>query len=305
MKRLAENELVTEVTYRVHSKNDSLIADHRGNVTLTGDPLSPDFIPFKDLTETQVVQWVKDSVDVEAIEAQVQDALDAKVAKRESRETITGLPWANRLVKAALPVLILLLCSAATMAQSPQPMPPLDVYGNLWTQDSVKAFGGLFYWDGAAWVSPAGAQPLPDHYASAAFGDSTVSVTLASNVAAQVTNATSDLFSSDTALAGFIYANDSIICQVAGTYLLTGQLTLTKTTSGPRGIGINTFVNGSPAGPANATASVNQNRTQTIPLPPNVVQLDSADVVRMFVTSFLDSSDVNLRNGIITITQLR
>jgi len=97
MKRLAENELVTEVTYRVHSKNDSLIADHRGSVTLTGNPLSPDFIPFKDLTESQVVQWVKDSVDVEAIETQVQAALDAKIAKREARETLLGLPWSLRI----------------------------------------------------------------------------------------------------------------------------------------------------------------------------------------------------------------
>jgi hypothetical protein len=97
MKRLAENDLVTEVTYRVHTKDGGLIADHRGKVTLTGDPASPDFIPFKDLTEAQVVQWVKDSVDVEAIEAQVQAALDAKVAKREARETLTGLPWSLRI----------------------------------------------------------------------------------------------------------------------------------------------------------------------------------------------------------------
>jgi len=100
MKRLADNELVTEVAYRVHTRHSGLIADHRGKVTLTGDPESPDFIPFKDLTQAQVVQWVKDNVDVEAIEAQLQAALDAKVAKRGSRSTLTGLPWANRISKA-------------------------------------------------------------------------------------------------------------------------------------------------------------------------------------------------------------
>jgi len=96
-KRLAESELVTEVYYRVHAKSGSLIADHRGKVTLTGDPSAPDFIPFKSLTEAQVVQWVKNSVDVDAIEAQVQAALDVKVAKREARETLTGLPWSLRI----------------------------------------------------------------------------------------------------------------------------------------------------------------------------------------------------------------
>jgi len=96
MKRLAENELVTEVTYRVHAKDSSLIADYRGKVTLTGDPDSADFVPFNDLTEAQVVQWVKDSVDVEAIETQVQSVMDAKVAKREAREVLTGLPWSRK-----------------------------------------------------------------------------------------------------------------------------------------------------------------------------------------------------------------
>jgi hypothetical protein len=99
MKRQVANDLVVEVAYRVHTKHSGLIADHRGKVTLTGDPNSPDFIPFKNLTEAQVVQWVKDSVDVEAIEAQVQATLDAKVAKRESREVLTGLPWSNKISK--------------------------------------------------------------------------------------------------------------------------------------------------------------------------------------------------------------
>jgi hypothetical protein len=97
MKRQVANDLVVEVAYRVMAKDSGLIADHRGKVTLTGDPEAPDFIPFKDLTEAQVIQWVKDSVDVEAIEAQVQSALDAKVAKREARETLTGLPWSRRI----------------------------------------------------------------------------------------------------------------------------------------------------------------------------------------------------------------
>jgi len=97
MKRLASNELVTEVVYRVHAKNSGLIADYKGKVTLTGDPSSPEFIPFKDLTEAQVLQWVKASVDVTAIEAGVQAALNAKVAKREARETLAGLPWKTSL----------------------------------------------------------------------------------------------------------------------------------------------------------------------------------------------------------------
>jgi hypothetical protein len=97
MKRLVNNELVTEVAYRVHTKSGVLVADHRGKVMLTGDATTPDFIPFKDLTEAQVLQWVKDNVDVETIEAQVQSVLDAKIAKRETREVLSGLPWTNKI----------------------------------------------------------------------------------------------------------------------------------------------------------------------------------------------------------------
>jgi hypothetical protein len=98
MKRLAENELVTEVRYEVIARAESgLFVNHPGKVTLTGDPASPGFIPFKDLIEEQVLQWVKDSVDTAAIEAEVQAALDAKVAKREARETLPGLPWVGRI----------------------------------------------------------------------------------------------------------------------------------------------------------------------------------------------------------------
>jgi hypothetical protein len=99
MKRRTGTGLVVEVAYRVVAKQGSLIANHRGKVTLTGDPSSPGFVPFKDLTEAQVIQWVKDSVDVTAIEAQVQAALDAKIAKRDAKEVLTGLPWSGGLIR--------------------------------------------------------------------------------------------------------------------------------------------------------------------------------------------------------------
>ena len=97
MKRRAESGLVVEVTYRVVAKQGGLIADHRGRVTLTGDSSAPGFLPFEQLTEAQVVQWVKDSVDVSAIEAGVQAALEAKIQKVEQKEVVSGLPWSNRL----------------------------------------------------------------------------------------------------------------------------------------------------------------------------------------------------------------
>jgi hypothetical protein len=96
MKRQVANDLVVEVAYRVIAKDSGLIADHKGKVILTGDPSSPDFIPSKDLTEAQVIQWVKDSMNVAVIEAQVQAILEDKKAKKAAQTTKTGLPWGNK-----------------------------------------------------------------------------------------------------------------------------------------------------------------------------------------------------------------
>jgi len=96
MKRNIDNGLVIEVSYKVVAKEGGLIADHRGKVTLTGDPNAEGFIPFENLTQAQVTQWVKDSVDVSAIETSVQTLLDEKVAKVAAQTTKSGLPWGKK-----------------------------------------------------------------------------------------------------------------------------------------------------------------------------------------------------------------
>jgi hypothetical protein len=47
------------------------------------------FIAYDLLTEAQVIVWVKDKLDVEAIEAGLQAQIDAKKAPT----TATGVPW--------------------------------------------------------------------------------------------------------------------------------------------------------------------------------------------------------------------
>ena len=96
MKRNIDNGLVVEVSYKVVAKEGGLIADHRGKITLTGDPNAEGFVPFENLTQAQVTQWVKDSVDVSAIEANVQTILDEKVARVAAQTTKNGLPWGNK-----------------------------------------------------------------------------------------------------------------------------------------------------------------------------------------------------------------
>jgi hypothetical protein len=58
------------------------------------DPNDADFIPYDQLTEAQVVQWVKDEMganQVAAYEAAVQGQIDAQI----NPTTASGTPWSN------------------------------------------------------------------------------------------------------------------------------------------------------------------------------------------------------------------
>jgi hypothetical protein len=172
-------------------------------------------------------------------------------------------------------------------------------------EPSTSTDNFLAYWDGAAWVSPAGAQPLPDHYASAAFGDSTVAVSLVANVPTLMTNATSNLFSADTVLRGFTYTGDSIICNVAGTYMLNGLITVRMNQVTGQVIAVNSYLNSSPIGRVWSRSVIPGFIATSIPMPSYIVDLSVNDVIRVFVTSIAAGTEVEYINGIITITQLR
>jgi len=81
IKRHADSDLVFEVRFNVIAKEGGLIANKRGKVTLQGDPDSPDFIPFSELKEDDVKAWIRAEVDVDAIEADVQQILEEKKSK--------------------------------------------------------------------------------------------------------------------------------------------------------------------------------------------------------------------------------
>lgn len=58
------------------------------------DPADPDFIPYDQLTEAQVVEWVKDAMganQVSAYEAAVQGQIDAQINPTKA----SGVPWSS------------------------------------------------------------------------------------------------------------------------------------------------------------------------------------------------------------------
>jgi len=84
IKRHADSDLIFEVRFNVIAKDGGLIANKRSKITLEGDPDSPDFIPFNELKEEDVKAWIRAKVDVNAIEAEVQQILENKKSKTGS-----------------------------------------------------------------------------------------------------------------------------------------------------------------------------------------------------------------------------
>jgi hypothetical protein len=60
-----------------------------GTCGFTPDPTSPDYIPYNDLTEADVIGWCQNELDQDAIEASLQANIDAQITP----DTATGVPW--------------------------------------------------------------------------------------------------------------------------------------------------------------------------------------------------------------------
>jgi hypothetical protein len=96
LKRKPDTELVFEVTYIMNFAHEQESDRHVGMVTLTGNASDPSFIPFGDLTETTIVQWVQDELGqekIDEIESSALARLQAAHDRKKNPEFLTGLPW--------------------------------------------------------------------------------------------------------------------------------------------------------------------------------------------------------------------
>lgn len=86
--RQVSDGLVTAGHWRVDAVDGEHTAGAYGSVGFTrGDS----FIPFDELTEAQVVEWVKAQLDVAEIEA----SLAGQIDKQKNPVTAHGLPWTS------------------------------------------------------------------------------------------------------------------------------------------------------------------------------------------------------------------
>ena len=80
---------VTVAHWRATKTAGDHTASSYGTVSFQPDPDAEGFVPFEDLTESQVLEWVYEALDKEATEASLATQIEALKAP----VTMAGLPW--------------------------------------------------------------------------------------------------------------------------------------------------------------------------------------------------------------------
>ena len=84
--RNTSDNFVTTVHYNVTKVDGEFSASTYGTIGFeAGTPTTP----YESLTEAQVIEWVKDKLGEEVIEA----SLAAQIAAKKNPTTATGMPW--------------------------------------------------------------------------------------------------------------------------------------------------------------------------------------------------------------------
>lgn len=84
--RSTDGDIVTTVHWAATKKDGDFTASAYGTV---GVKVGDTVIPFSELTEAVVVEWVKENIDLVELEV----GLDAQLAQQKAPKVVSGLPW--------------------------------------------------------------------------------------------------------------------------------------------------------------------------------------------------------------------
>ncbi len=84
--RNTDGDVVTNVHWTVSKTDGEAVGTSYSSLAVeVGD----DFVPYAELTEAAVIEWVKAKLDLVSLEA----ALDAQIAEQKTPTKASGLPW--------------------------------------------------------------------------------------------------------------------------------------------------------------------------------------------------------------------
>ena len=96
MKRTPVDGVVINVTFIIYFSLEGITDRHVGSINLVGDPSSSDFVPFGELTEELVIEWVNDELGADKLAeifTNMETRLQEKLDKKNNPEFIVGTPW--------------------------------------------------------------------------------------------------------------------------------------------------------------------------------------------------------------------
>lgn len=91
MDRLTADGFVVTVHWTASQVDGEYTASTYSTVSFTEQP-GQSLIPYEDLTEAQVIQWVKDSLGAEGVAA-IDTALANNIADQKAPKVASGTPW--------------------------------------------------------------------------------------------------------------------------------------------------------------------------------------------------------------------
>ncbi len=86
LNRSTDGDVVTTVHYTVSKTDGEAVGSSYGSV---GVEVSDTVIPFAELTEATVIDWVKEKLDLVSLEA----SLDAQIEAQKAPRVKSGTPW--------------------------------------------------------------------------------------------------------------------------------------------------------------------------------------------------------------------
>jgi hypothetical protein len=89
MDRNAANGGVTTAHWNVSAVDGDHAASAYGSAGFTPEASAPDFKPYEQLTQADVLAWVWGSVD----KAEVEASLAQQIAAQKNPVTLNGVPW--------------------------------------------------------------------------------------------------------------------------------------------------------------------------------------------------------------------
>lgn len=78
--------------WRATAQDEGYAATVYGSVGFTPDPTASNFVPYEDLTESNILTWVWGQVDKTETEA----SLAAQIETQKTPSVVSGLPWVSQ-----------------------------------------------------------------------------------------------------------------------------------------------------------------------------------------------------------------